>query len=223
MADEPQKVIVQSSRIDASILPPGFSVAYKLYVIQQTTDLKNISDATNNANDLAYEATVKNQEQDGVLSDHSVRIKLAEDKLTNHETRISNAEAAIVSIDGRVSTAESDIDYLQDHVVTAEQKITQLQGDYVSKSATTSQTLAAPLNITNTLSVNGTQVVGARVTGFTTATGTALKGAFNADTTYTVGTTYAQSQVQAIANDLRAARQRIKALEDAMRAHGLIN
>ena len=223
MSDEPQKVIVQSSRIDASILPPGFSVAYKLYVIQQTTDLKNISDATNNANDLAYEATVKNQEQDGVLSDHSVRIQLAEDKLTNHETRISNAEAAIVSIDGRVSTAESDIDYLQDHVVTAEQKITQLQGDYVSKSATTSQTLAAPLNITNTLSVNGTQVVGARVTGFTTATGTALKGAFNADTTYTVGTNYAQSQVQAIANDLRAARQRIKALEDAMRAHGLIN
>lgn len=223
MADEPQKVIVQPNRIDASILPPGFSLAYKLYVIQQTTDLKNIADASNSANELAYQATIKNQEQDSTLADHSVRIKFAEDKIADQESRIVSAESAIVSIDSQLDTAESDIDYLQDHIVTAEQNISQIQDDYVSKSTTGTQSLTSDLSVATSLSVNGVKVVGVRQTGFTSAVGTALKGAFNADATYTVGTTYTQAQVQAIANDLRAARQRIKALEDALRAHGLIN
>lgn len=223
MADEPQKVIVQASRIDDTMLPPNFSLAYRLYVIQQGGDLKSVADASNNASDLAYEATVKNQQQDVILADHSVRITLAESKLANHESRITNAEGAISSLGARITTAESDIDYLQSELVTAEANITAIQGDYVSRSGTASQTLASPLNVASSYSVNGTQVVGARVTGFTAASGTALKGAFAADNTYTIGTTYSQAQVQALATDLRTARQRIKALEDAMRSHGLIN
>jgi hypothetical protein len=50
------------------------------------------------------------------------------------------------------------------------------------------------------------KVVGARDTGWTASTGTALKGAFATGTATLV-----------------QAAQRIKALEDAMRAHGLIN
>lgn len=223
MADEPQKVIVQASRIDDSMLPPVFSLAYRLYVIQQGGDLKNVADASNNANDLAYQATLKNQEQDVTLADHSVRLTIAETRIDSHETRITNAEGAIVSLGSRISVAENDIDYLQDELATAESNISTIQGDYVSKSATSAQVLASPLSVTTSYSVGGVQVVGARVTGFTAATGTALKGAFAADTSYTIGTTYTQSQVQALATDLRAARQRIKALEDAMRLHGLIN
>lgn len=209
MADEPQKVIVQSSRLDDHILPPNFSLAYRLYVIQQGTDLKGIADASNSANDLAYQATVKNQQQDVTLSDHSVRITLAESQLVNHEGRITNAEGAIVSLGGRVGVAESDIDFIL--------------SDYVSKTATDTQTLLSPLNVATSYSVGGVKVVGARVTGFTTASGTGLKGGFAADNSYTIGTTYSQAQVQALANGLREARQRIKALEDAMRSHGLIN
>lgn len=223
MADEPQKVIIQASRIDDTMLPPVFSLAYRLYVIQQGGDLKRVADASNNANDLAYQATVKNQQQDVILADHGVRISLAESKLNNHETRITSAEGAIVSLGARVSTAESDIDYLLSELATAEADISAIQGDYVSKSVTASQALSSPLSVTTSYSVNGLKVIGARVTGFTAATGTALLGAFAADTTYTIGTTYSQSQVQALATDLKAARQRIKALEDSMRSHGLIN
>lgn len=208
MADEPQKVIVQSSRLDDHILPSNFSLAYRLYVIQQGTDLKGIADASNSANDLAYQATVKNQQQDVTLSDHSARITLAEGQLVNHEGRITNAEGAIIALGGRVGVAESDIDFIL--------------SDYVSKSATDTQTLSSPLNVASSYSVGGVKVVGARVTGFTAATGTALKGAFAADTSYTVGTTYSQAQVQALANALRETRQRLKALEDAMRSHGSI-
>lgn len=223
MADEPQKVIIQASRIDDSMLPPIFSLAYRLYVIQQGGDLKNVADASNNANDLAYQATVRNQQQDVILADHGVRISLAETKLDNHETRITSAEGAIVSLGGRVTAAESDIDFLLSELAIAEANITSIQGDYVSKSSTASQTLASPLNVATSYSVNGAKVLGARVTGFTASTGTALMGAFPADNTYTIGATYSQTQIQVLAIDLRAARQRIKALEDAMRSHGLIN
>lgn len=53
---------------------------------------------------------------------------------------------------------------------------------------------------------NGVQVLGPRVTGFTAGTGTPNKGAFAADTA-----TAAQ------------AAQRVLALEQALRAHGIIN
>lgn len=80
-----------------------------------------------------------------------------------------------------------------------------------------------PVNTMLGYMVAGIQVVGAQVTGWTAATGTQNKGAFNADGTRTVGGSYSQSEVQAMQNDLLAARQRIFALESAMRTHGLID
>lgn len=209
MADEPKKVIVQSSRLDDHMLPGNFSLAYRLYVIQQGTDFKMVADASNSANDLAYQATIRNQEQDALISGQGLRLAIAEGRIDGHESRIS--------------AAESNIDYLLDEVVAAEKDIASIKGDYVSKTAAGVQKLESSLDVASAYSVNGTQVVGARVTGFTASTGTALKGSFAADNNYTIGTTYSQSQVQALATDLRAARQRIKALEDAMRSHGLIN
>lgn len=59
MADAPQPVNVQSRRVDSSILPNTFSQPYRLYIIQQNTDVLTIANAANNAGELAYEATVK--------------------------------------------------------------------------------------------------------------------------------------------------------------------
>lgn len=88
---------------------------------------------------------------------------------------------------------------------------------------TESQSLASPLDVKTSYSVDGIQVVGARNTGWTTATGTPLLGSFNANQSYTVGTTYTQSEVAALATGLQQARQRILALETALRLHGLID
>ncbi|MDR5611159.1 DNA stabilization protein [Arsenophonus sp.] len=98
-----------------------------------------------------------------------------------------------------------------------------IQADYVSKSQTALQSLSSPLNVKNSYSVNGVKIVGTRVTGFTAATGTALKGTFNADQSFAIGATYNQSEISAVADGLTAARKRIKALEDALRLHGLID
>ena len=71
--------------------------------------------------------------------------------------------------------------------------------------------------------VAGLQVVGARQTGWTAATGTALLGAFNANQAYTVSAAYTQAEIQALAAGLVQVRQRNKALEDLLRTHGLMN
>ncbi|MEX9136113.1 phage tail protein, partial [Salmonella enterica] len=224
-------VVIQATRLDASILPRNvFSQSYLLYVIAQGTDVGAIAGKANEAGQGAYDAQVKNDEQDVELADHEARIKQLRIDVDDHESRITANTKAITALNVRVTTAEGEIASLQTNVsaldgrvTTAENNISALQADYVSKAATTSQSLASPLNVTTSYSVGGTKVIGARQTGWTAATGTANKGAFNADLTFAVSDTYTQSEIQAIANSLIAERRRTKALEDALRAHGLID
>lgn len=232
MADESLKdaVRVQTSRIDATSLPKGLSQAFSQYLIQQGHDFGQVAGKANEAGAGAYEAQVQNDNQDLTLDNHEQRIAQAEQTIIDHESRITQAEGDIDNLSGRVSSAESDIDSLQSTTVNHEQRISaneqalgSISADYVSKSVTTPQTLASPLNVTTSYSIAGVKVVGARVTGFTPATGTALFGGFDADLTLSVGTVYSQSEVNNIAVVLRQSRQRIKAIEDALRTHGLIN
>lgn len=233
MADEPQKVNVQARRVDQTILPLNFSQPYRLYVIQQNTDMQNIAGAANGASQLAYEATVKNEQQDVTLALHDSQISALRVEVDDHEIRITANSTAINALDIRVTTAEGNITTLQTNlsslttrVTTAEGNITTLQGDYVSKSAVASQSLASPLNVTTSYSVGGTKVVGARNTGWTASTGTASKAGINGSTTYTVSATYMQSEIQAIATGLQQVRQLAVAIQTALGAtsgHGLIN
>lgn len=111
-------VAVQATRLDASILPRNiFSQSYLLYVINQGADVGNVANKANEAGQGAYDAQVRNDEQDVILVDHEIRLASAEAKIQDHETRITNAEAAIVGLDSRLTTAENDIDYLTDEVV----------------------------------------------------------------------------------------------------------
>ncbi|ECC3530770.1 phage tail protein [Salmonella enterica subsp. enterica] len=224
-------VVIQATRLDASILPRNvFSKSYLLYVIAQGTDVGAIAGKANEAGQGAYDAQVKNDEQDVELADHEARIKQLRIDVDDHESRITANTKAITALNVRVTTAEGEIASLQTNVsaldgrvTTAENNISALQADYVSKTATTSQSLASPLNVTTSYSVGGKKVVGARQTGWTAATGTANKGVFDVDLTFAVSDTYTQSEIQAIANALITERRRTKALEDALRAHGLID
>ncbi|EPC3748507.1 phage tail protein [Escherichia coli] len=224
-------VIVQETRLDTSILPRNiFSQSYLLYVIAQGADVGNVANKANEAGQGAYDAQVRNDEQDVILVDHEERIRQLRIDVDDHEIRITANTNAIASLDVRLTTAEgeivtlqADVSALDGRVTEAEGNISALQDDYVSKTATATQSLASPLNVATSYSVGGTKVIGARQTGWTAATGTALLGAFNANQAYTVGTTYTQSEVAALATGLKQARQRILALETALRLHGLID
>ena len=111
-------VIIQATRLDTSVLPRNiFSQSYLLYVIAQGTDVGNVANKANDAGQGAYDAQVRNDEQDVILVDHEIRLASAEAKIQDHETRITNAESAIVGLDSRLTTAENDIDYLTDEVI----------------------------------------------------------------------------------------------------------
>lgn len=248
MADEPVKVNVQSRRVDSSILPNTFSQPYRLYIIQQNTDMLSIANAANNAGELAYEATVKNEQQDVVLADHESRISALRVEVDDHEIRITGNTSAISALTVRVTTAEGKITTLQADVSALQSSVSAIQTDYVSKSATTNQTVqsaggsllvgnvTSPTadklqvlgseNVSVSYKIGGLQVVGARNTGWTASTGTASKAGINGSTTYTVSATYTQSEVQAIATGLQQVRQLAVALQTALGAtsgHGLIN
>ncbi|MEU9778304.1 hypothetical protein [Streptomyces sp. NPDC047968] len=152
------------------------------------------------------------------------------------ESNITSLQTNVASLTTRVTTAEGNITTLQGKVST-------IETNYVSKAVSTSQSvqssggsflvgnIATPT--TDKLQVGGSvnavsykvagiQVVGAQRTGWTAATGTAYRGAFDANQAWTIGILDIV-QIQQIANSLTQARQRIKALEDDLRAHGLIN
>ncbi|HDS1237602.1 TPA: phage tail protein [Pluralibacter gergoviae] len=281
MADDSLKnpVSITAINIMAQSLPPGFSPTYRQYVLSQSTDLTKVVDKANAAGNGAWDAQVKNDEQDVILGEHETRLNAAEAKLINHElriqsaeskledheTRITSAEAALVNHEGRISTLESDVDYLSDELIAHDQRITEntndiasldtrldaaesdidtLQDNSLSKETSSSQSVqasggylligniatpttdklqvAGSVNVTTSYKVAGIKVIGAQQAGWTASTGTANKGAFNADLAFTVSATYTQTDVQALADGLVAARRRIKALEDALRTHGLI-
>ncbi|HHQ9849400.1 TPA: phage tail protein [Escherichia coli] len=224
-------VIVQATRLDTSVLPRNiFSQSYLLYVIAQGADVGNVANKANEAGQGAYDAQVRNDEQDVELADHDARITANTKAINLLEVRLTTAE-------GKIVVLRSDVDYLLDevidiqaHLATVDQRldgvesdVSDIKSDYVSKTVTESQSLASPLDVKTSYSVDGIQVVGARQTGWTAATGTPLLGSFNANQTYTVSATYTRSEVSAMATGLQQARQRIKALEDALRTHGLID
>lgn len=245
-------VVVTALGINAASLPAVFSPAYQQYILSQTLDFVNVAGKANEAGQGAYDAQVKNDEQDVELADHEQRI-------TANTAAIGLLEVRLTTAEGKIVVLRSDVDYLLDEVIdiqaelvtvdgrldTAETDIDNLQADYVSKSAIANQivqaaggsliagTVATPTgdklqvggstNVSVSYKVAGTQVLGARQTGWTTSTGTALQGAFNANLSQTISATYTQSEIQALNTNLVAARQRIKALEDALRTHGLIN
>ncbi|MCE9886176.1 phage tail protein [Obesumbacterium proteus] len=237
-------VIVRAVGINASSIPISLSPAYSQYILSQATDFTNVAGKANEAGQGAYDAQVKNDEQDVELADHEGRITANTNAINLIEVRLTTAEGKIVIL-------RSDVDYLlgevidiQADIVTLQDDVTAIQEDYVSKSATANQTIqpvsgslligaiATPTtdklqvggseNVSVSYKVAGLQVVGARQTGWTAATGTAYKGTFDANQAWTVGMLNVL-QIQEIANSLTQARQRIKALEDALRTHGQIN
>ena len=100
-------VIIQATRLDTSVLPRNiFSQSYLLYVIAQGTDVGNVANKANEAGQGAYDAQVRNDEQDVILADHEQRISAAEATLVNHEERISKAESTLQEHETRIDALE---------------------------------------------------------------------------------------------------------------------
>lgn len=124
-----QPVILRAINLSAASIPVGWSPAYTQYILSQAADFTAVAGKANDAGQGAYDAQVKNDQQDVQLLDHEIRLGNAEAQLQNHETRITSAEAAILSLDSRLTTAENDIDFLTDEVIDLQTDVTALQAD----------------------------------------------------------------------------------------------
>ncbi|MDF7237995.1 phage tail protein [Proteus mirabilis] len=221
---------IQASYIVPNILPDNFSETYRRIVLSGADDMAKVAGRANEAGVEALDAQVKNDEQDIILDDHEERLGDAEqtiilhgNQLANHESRITKTEDDLSKLEVRVLNVEQDIDGLKIKIQDLDGRISEIKVDYVSLSKTEKQKLLSPIDVSTSYSVNGNKVVGSRVTGFTSATGTAFKGSFNANQSYSFSAYYTRSEMQALASGVVEARQRIKALEDALRSHGLID
>ncbi|MGL5281034.1 MAG: phage tail protein [Plesiomonas shigelloides] len=202
------QVTVRGQKIMAHDLPQLLGFTAIDYLVNNSDDMTAVAEQANGASQGAYDAQETNDRQDETLADHS-------ETLANHGQRISAAEETLQDHANRIDTLEITS---ADH----EKRIGDIEADYVSKSATGQQKLASSLDVNASYSVNGVKVVGERVTGWVASTGTPYTSIFNGDKTNTAGATYSQTVLQAIADDLKQARQRIIALEGVLRSHGLL-
>lgn len=180
MADDGLKepVIIQATRIDATLLPHNiFSQPYLLYVIQQGTDLGNVAGKANEAGQGAWDAQKKNDEQDLVLADHETRIEAAEQTLINHEQRITAAEATLVDHEARITAAEAELVDHETRITANEAELanheTRITQNTTDIAGLTVRMVTAESNITS-LQTNGASLT----TRVTTAEGniTTLQG-----------------------------------------------
>ncbi|MEX3002691.1 tail needle knob protein [Serratia fonticola] len=125
MADDNLNVpiTIQATRIDATLVPQSFTPVYRDYVVNQGTDLGKVAGKANEAGQGAWDAQVKNDEQDLVLADHEVRIEAAEETLINHEQRITAAEATLVNHEERITAAEAELVDHETRITAAETEL----------------------------------------------------------------------------------------------------
>lgn len=118
-----EPVIVRAINLNASSIPDGWSQAYTQYILSQAVDFTNVAGKANEAGQGAYDAQVKNDEQDVILADHDQRISAAEVTLADHEVRISAAEVSIADHEVRITQNESDISSLDTRVGSLETQV----------------------------------------------------------------------------------------------------
>ncbi|NRF76653.1 tail needle knob protein [Citrobacter braakii] len=118
-----EPVIVRAINLNASSIPVGWSPAYTQYILSQAVDFTNVAGKANEAGQGAYDAQVKNDEQDVTLADHEQRISAAEVTLADHEVRISAAEVSIADHEIRITQNESDISSLDTRVGSLETQV----------------------------------------------------------------------------------------------------
>lgn len=115
MADESlnQPVVLRAININAASIPIGLSPAYTQYILSQAVDFTAVADKANEAGQGAFDAQVKNDEQDVTIADHEGRITANTHAIQLFDVRLTTAE-------GKIDVLRNDVDFLIDEVADIE-------------------------------------------------------------------------------------------------------
>lgn len=106
-------VVIRAISLSAKSLPAGYSPAYEQYILSQAADFTSVADKANDAGKGAYDAQVKNDEQDLTLANHEGRITANTQAIQLLDVRLTTAE-------GKIDVLRNDVDYLIDEVADIE-------------------------------------------------------------------------------------------------------
>lgn len=109
-------VVVRAFGINASSIPAGYSPAYSQYILSQALDFTSVAGKANEAGQGAYDAQVKNDEQDITLADHEGRITANTNAIQLLDVRLTTAE-------GEIDVLRNDVDFLLDKVIDIETEL----------------------------------------------------------------------------------------------------
>ncbi|EPC6088500.1 tail needle knob protein [Citrobacter freundii] len=115
MADPSLKdqVMIRAISLSAKSLPAGYSPAYEQYILSQAADFTSVAGKANEAGQGAYDAQVKNDEQDVTLADHEGRI-------TANTLAIQLLDVRLTTAEGKIDVLRNDVDFLIDEVADIE-------------------------------------------------------------------------------------------------------
>lgn len=118
MADPSLKdpVMIRAISLSAKSLPAGYSPAYEQYILSQAADFTSVAGKANEAGQGAYDAQVKNDEQDVTLADHEGRI-------TANTLAIQLLDVRLTTAEGKIDVLRNDVDYLLDKVIDIEAEL----------------------------------------------------------------------------------------------------
>ncbi|HGV0030524.1 TPA: tail needle knob protein [Citrobacter freundii] len=118
MADPSLKdpVMIRAVSLSAKSLPAGYSPAYEQYILSQAADFTSVAGKANEAGQGAYDAQVKNDEQDVTLADHEGRI-------TANTLAIQLLDVRLTTAEGKIDVLRNDVDYLLDKVIDIEAEL----------------------------------------------------------------------------------------------------
>lgn len=102
-------VVVRAVSLNSSSIPVGWSPAYTQYILSQAIDFTNVAGKANEAGQGAYDAQVKNDEQDVTLADHEGRI-------TANTLAIQLLDVRLTTAEGKIDVLRNDVDFLIDEV-----------------------------------------------------------------------------------------------------------
>ncbi|ECD4212405.1 hypothetical protein E0X15_12405 [Salmonella enterica subsp. enterica serovar Gatuni] len=106
-------VVIRAISLSAKSLPAGYSPAYEQYILSQAADFTSVADKANDAGKGAYDAQVKNDEQDVTLANHEGRI-------TANTLAIQLLDVRLTTAEGKIDVLRNDVDFLIDEVADIE-------------------------------------------------------------------------------------------------------
>lgn len=191
--------------LNPGAFPPGSSAVFIDLINRLSKLLDDTGETATGAEQTAGEAGKLAQE--------------AKDDARNAQNDATDAKQA-------ASVAQDAAEDAQFEAGLAQQAAQNVQDDFdtngVKKDVSTLQVMTGPLSVGTELRISNVKVLGGRITGWTASTGTVSRAGLNADLAFTVGATYSQSEMQAVADALVEVRKLAAALQAADTSHGLI-